>query len=185
VEAICEDRSGTLWVGSEAGLNQFDRRTGRYLTYQTTPRKDTVLLAKPVLSIREDKAGTLWIGTTVGLCRLDPATGAVKRYRKKNGLPSDIIIGILEDDYGRLWISTPEGLSKFDPARETFRNYNAADGLQSNELTKYAFCKRKNGELVFGGVNGVNVFHPDSLSDNPYVPRCCSPTSWCSTARCE
>ncbi len=170
VECISEDRAGTLWVGSEAGLDQFDRRTGRYSAYRPANATHAKLLSEPVTCLYEDQAGTLWVGTVAGLCKLNRAAGTVKLYRKKDGLPSNRILGVLEDDGGRLWLSTPEGLSKFDPVRETFRNYNAADGLQSNEFKQYAFCKRKNGDLVFGGVNGLNIFNPDSLRDNRHVP---------------
>ncbi len=42
------------------------------------------------------------------------------------------------------------------------------DGLQSNELkNSQPGYKSKTGELIFGGINGFNIFYPDSIKDNP------------------
>jgi len=29
----------------------------------------------------------------------------------------------------------------------------------------------KNGEMFFGGIKGLNYFHPDEIKDNPYIPQ--------------
>ncbi len=86
-------------------------------------------------------------------------------------VPDSFIYGIVEDDNGNLWFSTNNGLSKFDPEKKSFRNYYYKDGLQGNEFNQNAFAKdRKSGNLLFGGPNGFNVFHPDSLRDNSFIP---------------
>ena len=81
-----------------------------------------------------------------------------------------MIHGILEDDHGNLWLSTNKGISKFNPADTTFRNYDVMDGLQSNEFNQWVYHQSKNGEMLFGGNNGFNIFHPDSIKDNLYIP---------------
>jgi signal transduction histidine kinase/DNA-binding response OmpR family regulator/sugar lactone lactonase YvrE len=182
VWTIYEDRSGTLWIGTNGGsLNRFDRTTGKFTRFASTPKNPHSLSSNNVLSICEDRTGTLWLGTSGGgLNRLDrPDTllknlneeaGWFTRFTEKDGLPDNVIYGILEDDQGRLWLSTNTGLSCFDPRTETFRNYDATDGLQSNEFNTGAYHKMRNGEMVFGGINGFNVFHPDSIKDNAYIP---------------
>jgi len=42
--------------------------------------------------------------------------------------------------------------------------------LQSSEFNTGAFFKNRDGEMYFGGINGLNIFHPDSIRDNPHVP---------------
>jgi serine phosphatase RsbU (regulator of sigma subunit) len=61
-------------------------------------------------------------------------------------------------------------LSKFNPDKKVFTLYTAADGLQGNEFSQNSNAKLKNGEMVFGGLNGINIFHPDSLKSNPFIP---------------
>ena len=62
-----------------------------------------------------------------------------------------------------------EGRLRFDPRKGTFRNYDASDGLQSNEFSTGCFQAR-DGEIFFGGSNGVNAFLPENVQDDAYVP---------------
>jgi len=184
VRTIYEDRSGTLWIGTDGGgLNKLippvpDSSSGdnkeslpTFIHYKHDPNDPTSLSNNTVLSIYEDKSGILWIGTWGGgLNKFDREKIHFTHYRQIDGLPNELIIGILEDDYGNLWISTNKGISKFNPQTETFRNYDVRDGLQSNEFSANAYLKSKSGEMFFGGINGFNVFHPDSIKDNTHIP---------------
>jgi DNA-binding CsgD family transcriptional regulator len=33
-----------------------------------------------------------------------------------------------------------------------------------------AYFKNSDGEMFFGGINGLNSFYPDTIHDNPYIP---------------
>ena len=72
----------------------------------------------------------------------------------------------MEDDEGNLWLSTNKGLSKFNPTTEVFKNYDSNDGLQNDEFGELARFKKRNGEMIFGGVSGFNTFFPDKIKDN-------------------
>jgi signal transduction histidine kinase/ligand-binding sensor domain-containing protein len=187
VRTIYEDRSGTLWIGTySAGLNRFDRpdsssatangKSGQFTRFVHDPLNPRSLSHNAIRCIYESSAAkdgtaTLWIGTAGGgLNRFDRATGQFTHYTEKDGLPNNVVYGILEDERGFLWLSTNKGLCRFDPQTITFRNYDAADGLQSNEFNGGAYFKNKTGRLFFGGINGFNAFHPDSIKDNPYLP---------------
>jgi serine phosphatase RsbU (regulator of sigma subunit)/ligand-binding sensor domain-containing protein len=172
VFALCEDHEGVLWVGTfGGGMDRFDRESGTFTHFRHLEADPGSLSDDVVACIHEDRAGTLWVGTAGGLNRLDRATGKFKRYTQKEGLPNDVIFGILEDDRGNLWMSTNRGLSQFDPRREIFRNYDDNDGLQGNEFNQGAYgIDPRTGEMYFGGGNGFNLFQPDSVRGNPYVP---------------
>ncbi len=119
----------------------------------------------------EDANGNIWIGLDGGgLNCLNPTTQTFKRYTEQNGLPNNVVYGILPDDVGNLWLSTNKGISKFSPATTTFRNYDVSDGLQANEFNTNAFCRLRNGKMVFGGIGGINMFFPDSVRDNTHLP---------------
>jgi serine phosphatase RsbU (regulator of sigma subunit) len=113
----------------------------------------------------------MWFGTTKGLCRYYRDSKKFKTYREKDGLANDFVYGILEDNNGNLWLSTNNGLSKFDPQKEIFKNYYFEDGLQGNEFNQNAYAKDfKTGRLLFGGPNGLNIFNPEDLKENDYLP---------------
>jgi serine phosphatase RsbU (regulator of sigma subunit) len=68
-------------------------------------------------------------------------------------------------------MSTNHGISKFDPENRTFKNFTVEDGLQSDEFNGGAYYQSKSGELFFGGINGINAFYPESITDNTYKPQ--------------
>ena len=173
VYSILEDSAGNLWVGTfDSGLNKFNRETEKFTRYRFDPRNKKSLSNDSILSIYQDRKGRVWIGTAGGGLNLyHPDTDTFTYYLEKDGLPNGVVYGILEDAKGFLWMSTNFGISRFDPETATFRNFDSGDGLQSNEFNSGAYAKGKNGELYFGGIDGLTVFHPLSIKNNPYLPQ--------------
>jgi ligand-binding sensor domain-containing protein/signal transduction histidine kinase len=173
VSSILEDREGNLWVGTfDSGLNKFDRETESFTRFRFDPKNKQTLSNDSIFSIYQDTRGRVWIGTGGGGLNLyHPETNTFNYYLEKDGLPDGVVYGILEDEKGYLWLSTNFGISRFDPETETFRNFDSGDGLQSNEFNSGAYAKGGNGELYFGGINGLTVFNPSRITDNPYLPQ--------------
>jgi signal transduction histidine kinase len=118
----------------------------------------------------EDKENKIWMGTEKGLYKLNGETGAIIHiYNKKNGLVNDTIYSITEDNNGNLWCGTNKGISEIDKTGK-ISNINASAGLQGNEFNTNCIGKSDDGELFFGGINGVNSFYPEiakSLAQQP------------------
>ena len=165
------DRTGALWVGTGAGLNRVDRNTGKATRFLVEPDAPGSASENAVLSILQDRSGALWIGLLGGgLTRFDPTTSATIVYREKDGLPNDTVYGILEDEDGLLWLSTNRGIARFDPTTEEFKNYDRSDGLQGNEFNRGSYYKSDDGELFFGGTDGLTAFFPSDIRANLYAP---------------
>jgi ligand-binding sensor domain-containing protein len=106
----------------------------------------------------------LWIGSTVGLIRFNKNTVQLSRiFTTRDGLSNQYIYAAVKDGQ-YLWLSTNAGINRFDLSTFSVKNFSAADGLQSNEYNTYSFCKRASGEILFGGVNGLNGFYPAHLT---------------------
>ena len=162
----------TLWVATDVSLDHFDPATEIFTHYVLNSETGDGLRGS-ILTVYEQEQGSVWVGTQGdGLQRLDPETGAVVHYRAEQGLPNNTVYGILPDTQGNLWISTNQGLTKFEPQQATieFEVYTSRDGLQSNEFNSGAYYRAPDGELFFGGVKGINVFYPDRIRPNPYIP---------------
>ncbi len=172
VWVLQEDRDHNLWIGTvTGGLDRLDAAPPPgFIHYRHDPDDAGSLSNDFVRSIHEDSEGVLWIGTDSGLNRFDPASGRCRRYDRRHGLPNPVIYAMVEDGKAGLWLSTNQGLARFDPSGETVRVYDVRDGLQSNEFNTGAAFRGAGGELFFGGVSGLNVFHPDDLEPNPHVP---------------
>ena len=170
VNIIFEDSKGELWIGTEGGLTLLNRGKGTFPSCWEKSADPNSISDNLILCICEDNNGTLWIGTAWGLNKFDKERQTFRRFTQKNGLPNDRINGILEDKKGNLWLSTNGGISRFDPIKERCRNYDVNDGLQSREFNGGSCFKSTDGEMFFGGIKGLNFFHPGKIEDNPYVP---------------
>jgi signal transduction histidine kinase/CheY-like chemotaxis protein/streptogramin lyase len=172
VYAIHEDRFGNFWIGTlGGGLSEFNRQKQSFRRFKNDPTDSLSISHNSVISLHEDQFGFFWVGTYGGgLNRMDLQNNRFINYTARNGLPDDIVYSILEDVHGNLWMSTNTGLVKFDTKTKIFRNYDALDGLQSNEFTIGSALKCRNGEMLFGGISGFNMFYPDSILDNNYIP---------------
>jgi signal transduction histidine kinase/ligand-binding sensor domain-containing protein/DNA-binding response OmpR family regulator len=124
------------------------------------------------LSFLEDSKKRYWITTLdKGIALFSKSKGALKYYNESDGLANNQALCILEDNDNNLWISTTNGLSKFDPEKEQFRNFTSRDGLRNNQFDYGAAYKASNGNLLFGGIAGFNIFNPhDILAEDLHVP---------------
>ncbi|WP_020530264.1 two-component regulator propeller domain-containing protein [Flexithrix dorotheae] len=178
IRSILEDSDGNIWIGTGNGLNMLTqtektKAKPNFRKFFNRKGDSTSLSHNYILAMHESKKGDLWIGTFGGgLNKLKGKSGdSFVHYGEAEGLPNNVIKSILEDEEGNLWLGTNKGLSKFNPDTETFKNYDQSDGLQSNEFSELAAVKRKDGEMIFGGVNGFNAFYPEEIKDNIYKPQ--------------
>lgn len=178
IEGLCIAKSsnGHYWLGTNQGLIHVTPNDGKYVfeLLEKEENGQNGLLNNQVASVLEDPIDkeVLWIGTKGGgLHRLNTRDMSWSHINSKNGLPNDVIYGILNDDHGNLWMSSNKGIIRYTPSTGDIKNFTAADGMQSDEFNTFAYAKGPDGQMVFGGINGLNVFHPDDLQDNPVTPK--------------
>jgi signal transduction histidine kinase/ligand-binding sensor domain-containing protein len=160
------DKAGTVYIsrafkGFIAGTLQGDS----FILKKNFPYQATIKC------FYESDDTTLWIGSTTGLLQYNKRLMAVERIlTTSNGLSNQYVYGVLPDKEA-LWLSTNAGINRLRPTDGHVTIFNAGDGLQSNEFNTYSFCKASNGELLFGGVNGLNSFYPSAIQAYTYPPQ--------------
>ena len=172
VWAMRRDRKGFLWLGTFyiPYIVRIDPHT-QIASHITADANEHALVTPSVRTFCETNDDALYLGTWGGgFARYDRSTDRYEWYGENEGLPSNYVKSMQSDDRGRLWIATEKGLARFDPRTESFRTYGVEDGLQSNFFWSGSSWKGKDGMLYFGGTNGFNMFHPDSIMENLDVP---------------
>lgn len=181
--ALYEDKQGTCWVGTPEGFAKVVFRNNEAMLpqvkwYYNNSTNRNSLNYNHVSCFLDDPAEPakyIWICTKGGgLNRMNKTTGDFLHLTSKDGLPDDVVYGILADDAGNLWGSTNRGifclLANKDSAHWVFRNFTRAYGLQDDEFNTGAYAKLPNGNLAFGGVNGVNIFNPKEILAAGFIP---------------
>ena len=161
------DSEGYIWIGHFKGLSCFNPKNNSFINFSET---NYIIKDKMCYSILEDSEKSIWIGTSEGLYSFDKRSRKIEKYGINDGLSNDVICGLCDDNSGNIWISTFNGISKFNKQYKTFTNYYSEDGLQGNEFTRGAAYKATNGELFFGGTNGITCFYPSEITDSISKP---------------
>jgi ligand-binding sensor domain-containing protein len=117
VNALYQDRAGSLWAGTDGGLFRLDSSdaegTFRRVEIGLLSHPDELVQVWPML---EDREGSLWVGTKFGLVRRTP-DGQVMHYAVRPSASTDHVLALLEDREGRLWLGHESGLLIFKPCR--------------------------------------------------------------------
>ncbi len=197
VWALLKDSNNEIWVGTTAGVDKLDPRSDNFRHYPDLSEgqvnwlaedddhclwigSDILVIYNPkdqsIVRVNQstrymlqDSKKRFWLAiNNQGFALYSKEKGIVKYYTEKNGLANNQTLAILEDNDHFLWISTTNGLSKFDPEKERFHNFSLKNGFQNNQFTYGAAFKSKNGELLFGGISGFNVFDPAKIKSGNY-----------------
>ncbi len=183
--ALYEDKQGVCWIGTAEGFvkvifSNSQKSSLQIKWFYNNSSNWNSLNYNHVSCFLDDPTAPdkyLWIATKGGgLNRLDKATGYFFHLTTKDGLPDDVVYGILPDDAGNIWGSTNKGIFCLSAAKSNrsknwvFHNFTKANGLQDDEFNTGSYAKLPNGNLAFGGVNGLNIFDPKEILVPGFMP---------------
>ncbi len=152
---LYEDKKGQLWAGDYYSLIKIDPIHKNHSRYP---------IGFSVRSIYEDEQHRFWIGTEgSGLLQFNRESGQYTAITEDDGLANNAVLQVIPDDQGRLWLSTFKGISVFSPSTSRIDNITQSDGLLCNQLSYHGALKMTSGELAFGGIKGMNIFHPGRI----------------------
>ena len=83
ISSICQDSQGSMWVGTDYGLNRYDGY--HFSTYLHDAEDSTSLSVNVVVSLFCDRDGRLWVGTNRGLDRYDSERDIFIHYTFPDG----------------------------------------------------------------------------------------------------
>ncbi len=167
VLGILRDPEHGLWVGTQHGLNLFDGKS--FHTFMNDPADAGSIPSDTAIDLQLDRHKRLWVGTHGGgVAVLEGDPLGVHRFRhigRAEGLSNDNVGTILTDQKGNIWLSTDTGIAEIDPETFSVRTYGAADGVAITGNFIKSGVRLQDGTLLFGGLDGVTVIHPDRVEE--------------------
>ena len=155
------DPSGRMWAATESGLNLLDPVSGQF---------NRILTDHPVFQIESRPDGKFWlVGLDISI--LDPETG---EHSVVGPLPTHTNDGLAKsavvDEAGDLWVNLTTSIAVLDQAGAIRSVFPVPDGRRSFEFPFTAQTRTRDGMLVMGMEDGMILFHPDHLIQNPFAP---------------
>lgn len=166
VYALLEDKTGQLWVGTEAGADLLLAPQGpkrQFAHFMHRPLAPGSIGSGRVVSIIEDRSGDLWFGSWSGGANLlSPARSRFLSFAPDSlGLSnsdSAEVLSLLSAGPSKLWLGTRRGLLEFD-----IETHQLTAGPGARETRVYALGDQSQ-ELLLGTDHGVLHFNPHSAS---------------------
>lgn len=165
VEAILEDRDGTLWFGTQgSGILKLDSQRKQFVRYRNRPDDEASLSEDYVYCLFQDREGSIWAGTSGGgVNRFATRAQGFRTYRHNRSNPQsladDEVLSVLEDSKGTLWVGTKGVLNRITRGSggkpDQYTRYDASDrslGLASSVVV--SMTEDRSGYLWFGTFGG-------------------------------
>jgi signal transduction histidine kinase/ligand-binding sensor domain-containing protein/DNA-binding response OmpR family regulator len=173
LERLFLDRSGVLWLSSNAGgLRYSDVSASGFSLYRREAGGDPGLAGSFVRAVVKARDGVVWVGTPRGLTRLDRSGDridySIPFAKGRSALPDPSVQALLEDRDGNLWVGTPRGLVVIERAsRLTARRYRHQPGNPRSLAENWVgvLHEDRSGHVWIGTLGrGLSEFDPRSRS---------------------
>ena len=114
--SFIEDSQGRIWIGTENGVNVWNKSTGEMIQFLHNPKDTTSLGGSAVLCTMEDSAGRIWLGTWGGGLNLlipdktDFSKSTFKKFKndplQKETISENHVWSLYQDSQNRIWVGT-------------------------------------------------------------------------------
>ncbi|MBR1415109.1 MAG: helix-turn-helix domain-containing protein [Prevotella sp.] len=168
ISCFSQDRQGSIWVGTDYGLNRFDGYS--FETFLHDEADSTSLCSNMVVSLLCDSNGQLWVGTSRGLDRFDPVNESFVHYHFPNGY-SPHISYIMQRHDGTLVVGTG-GYGSYTMTSDGQLQRLEMEGAGSYFSRFYEDSQGRLWAVDFNGGIFLNAGQqPEKLHTNMGVPR--------------
>ncbi|MCW3786998.1 hybrid sensor histidine kinase/response regulator transcription factor [Plebeiibacterium sediminum] len=179
LRCLYKDIEGNVWIGSTDGLSFVDKKFVNaekivFKTFKSEMGDTNSLNNDDIICIYQGKDSVLYCGTYGGginyikTNQIKDFDFRWKNLTTKQGLSSNVIYKILEDPKSQdIWISTDYGINKLKIKESSIKAYFPED----LSIQKYIYSENtgafiSDNTLLFGNLNGITCFTPDSIHNN-------------------
>ena len=156
IQALLEDASGRIWVGTTLGLSRIDPALSMTAIGQQTDSQ--VLADQRIWSLEQAPDGTVWIGTSAGLHYWREGSGlspAIKLDPKADNLSRSNEIRALKLVAGTLWVGSRNGVFRYDRLTGRFIAQSLVKPGQSEPVINTMAIENGSDTLLIGSYSGL------------------------------
>ncbi|MEK7724732.1 MAG: two-component regulator propeller domain-containing protein, partial [Acidobacteriota bacterium] len=161
INALYEDKGGTLWIGSDSG-DVYKYRNGQFSIFKAASG-----ISDPIYSMLVDSRGFLWVGGRNLVKYAFDDKGIIKSETieiapRREVQHIETIRGICEDSLGNIWFSAINRLFRYqnDSLTEFTGDASISELLRETEIIKYNtnLIVDRHGILRFASKKGIARF---------------------------
>ena len=158
IEAIFQDSSGYIWLGTNDGLNRYNGYEYKIYNYEENQNS---ISHNGITDITEDDYGNLWVSTVQGVNKIDKSTEKISNYTESNNkIKDDSTSEIIKTKDNKIIVGTYEGLSIYNEKKDCFEVIlDTKNGIISNVV--YTIDEDEEGNIWIGTDLGVNKISKD------------------------
>lgn len=168
ISSVCIDKQGRIVVGHSRGVSYVNPKTLKVTNFDKSPHGE--VFANPMVNqLLVDSRGLLWNANMSGIDVYDPADGRIYHL---DAAPK-MACALVEDLQGDIWATFARSVVRVKVSgnmngREFFlTHYDELDGLQARNFNNRSIMLDKQGSVVVGGQDGINILPMSKTSKMP------------------
>ncbi|MDE6860693.1 MAG: response regulator [Duncaniella sp.] len=171
IVSITKGKNGLIYFATAVGVCIYNPGTQKISKLEDAPNNN-------INEVVCDSRGLIWIAWRGGLDVYDPLRGKMHTVQLHADNSPSFVLGIQEDTNGNMWIADGAELAHlttyYDDKTGDFRvdvqRYDHNDGLQNSDFNQRSFAILPDGEILIGGLYGINRFTPNNIKLNRTLP---------------
>lgn len=166
-----KEADNELCFGTSVGIQVISASDELVKFFRFNKPEDTTTEKNYINRIVQDLHGYYWVCTQGGLAVVDANMKNYHFFTEKEGIEQNTVYMAIVDKNNDIWVSTPKGLfciqvisyGNLTDMEVRISKYGKEDGLQDNIFNAKSGLLTKDNKVIFGGVNGYNVFDPSEI----------------------
>jgi signal transduction histidine kinase/ligand-binding sensor domain-containing protein/DNA-binding response OmpR family regulator len=157
-QVVYFDRAGTLWVGTDNGIDKRPINTKPFITYQVKQTLGTAnLVENRVNAVAIDGQNRLWLSNHQALYRTDPQQNKPVQVNPAllggGASGRNIVFSLLPNGTSGVWIGTETGLYEYNAQTDRYTSY-------PSDIAAQFISRSPSGHLWIGSEGGIARFDP-------------------------
>ena len=159
IQCIYVDSQGRVWVGTNKGLNIYNRAEDRFYNLAYSQSGKNAFYSETVYTVWEDEGAGIWLGTRSGIARFELADSSYVSYYDVFERDTDRPIRVFfETAEGALWAGTERGIVQYHRDQDAWKFVEL--GKEVDDFPIQAFYEDELGHLWVGTEgNGLVKFN--------------------------